>query len=161
MDDRKHADSHLYVDRSPTCLVYARLSSRERISIAVAVTLGIALSVPLSASALSVSAPSNTAMQQRIAALLRRGDLIGPLVNREYLDDEDTDAGPVVDFGLYYGPRIRYTVPLPARVQILPGSNNTRSEIGCVKLIRKWEERPRQLVRHKEWLRIRIPITEN
>jgi hypothetical protein len=129
MDDRKHGDSHFYFDRSPTCLVYARLSSREQVSITVAVTLVVALSVPLSAPALSVSAPSNTAMRQRIARPLQGSAPIGPLVKGKYLSDDDADMGPVLDFGLYYGPSIRFTLPLPARVQISPGSNNTGSEI--------------------------------
>jgi hypothetical protein len=53
MDDRKHAVSRLYFDRSPTCLVYVRSSPRDQISITVAVTLVVAVCVPLSAPALS------------------------------------------------------------------------------------------------------------
>lgn len=152
MDDRRHADSHFFVDRSPTRLsprdsrpccsgkfalygipvVRSACASTRLIPIAIAVTLGIALSIPLSASASSASAPPNIAMQKRAAPPSQGGAPVGLLVKRKYISDEDDDLllhEPVVDFGLYYGPRIQFTVPLPARVQISSGSNNTKSEI--------------------------------
>jgi uncharacterized protein YodC (DUF2158 family) len=57
----------------------------KRVSIATAVTLGIALSMPLSISAFADSARSNAAMQSPAAPLLRSGDLVrvrsgGPLM---------------------------------------------------------------------------------
>jgi hypothetical protein len=169
MDDRKHADSHFHLDRSLTCLDYARLSPRDskrsgsgefaaycipvetsackphrlktefnmlastkQVSIAIAVTLGVALSMPLSTPAFSAFAPWNTAMQKQAAPPLRSGALVGLLVKRKYISDDDIDLqwrGPVVDFGLYYGAPIRFTAPIPARVQMLSGSNNMRSAI--------------------------------
>src|ERR1700676_548293 len=101
-------DNHFHFDRLPTCLIYARLSAREpmrcgsghlckahkfkmefdmlastkQASIAIAAMLGVALSVPLSIPAFSASSDSGV--------------------------DDDVDVrGPVVDFGLYYGPHIQ------------------------------------------------------
>jgi|ERR1700730_13930699 hypothetical protein len=124
MDDRKHA-IHFYLDRLSACLVHARLRPCEQISIAIALTLGVALSIPWSAPTFSVSAASNTAMQKRIAPPLRSSALVVVLVRQKYLSDDDADllrGGPVLDFGLYYGSGIQLTIPLPARVQISSGS---------------------------------------
>jgi uncharacterized protein YodC (DUF2158 family) len=60
-------------------------ASTKQVSIAIAVTLGIALSVPSSIPAFSEPAPSSAAMQSGVAAPLRSGDLVrvrsgGPLM---------------------------------------------------------------------------------
>jgi uncharacterized protein YodC (DUF2158 family) len=52
------------------------LAFTQRTSIATALTLGIALSMPLSVPALSDSAPPNTAMQSQTAPPFQRGDLV-------------------------------------------------------------------------------------
>src|SRR3979409_1861410 len=64
---------------------FKMLASTKQVSVATAVTLGIALSLPLSAPAFSASAPSNTATQNRAAPSLRSGNLVrlpsgGPLM---------------------------------------------------------------------------------
>jgi uncharacterized protein YodC (DUF2158 family) len=62
------------------------LASAKQVSIAIAVTLGVALSMPLSVPAFSDSAPpSKTAMQKQAAPPIRNGDLVrvrsgGPLM---------------------------------------------------------------------------------
>ena len=82
------------------------LAFTKQASIAIAGTLGVALSMPLSIPASVAS--SNMAMLNRAAPPLRNDDLI--LANRKYVsvDDDVLLRGPVVDFGLYYGPRIRF-----------------------------------------------------
>jgi uncharacterized protein YodC (DUF2158 family) len=61
------------------------LGFTKRASIATALTLGIAFSMPLSVPAFSDPAQSNTAIQSQTAASLQRGDLVrlrsgGPLM---------------------------------------------------------------------------------
>jgi uncharacterized protein YodC (DUF2158 family) len=61
------------------------LAFTKRVSTAIALTLGVALSVPLSVPAFSASALSNTALQNQAAPALGRGNLVrlrsgGPLM---------------------------------------------------------------------------------
>jgi uncharacterized protein YodC (DUF2158 family) len=61
------------------------LAFTKRVSTAIALTLGVALSVPLSVPAFSAPASSNTAMQNQAAPALGRGNLVrlrsgGPLM---------------------------------------------------------------------------------
>jgi hypothetical protein len=61
------------------------LAFTKRVSIAIVLTLGVALSMALSIPAFSDTAPSNTAMRNRTAPSLQRGDLVrlrsgGPLM---------------------------------------------------------------------------------
>jgi hypothetical protein len=82
------------------------LAFTKQASISIAVTLGVALSMPLSMPAYSAS--SNRAMLNRGASALRN-NLV--LAKRKYVGVDDDDfllRGPVFDFGLYYGPRIRF-----------------------------------------------------
>jgi uncharacterized protein YodC (DUF2158 family) len=55
---------------------FGMLMVTKRASMATAVTIGIALVMPLSAPAFSDPSSSNTAMQSRTAAVLQRGDLV-------------------------------------------------------------------------------------
>jgi uncharacterized protein YodC (DUF2158 family) len=73
------------------------LGFTKRASIATALTLGIALSMPLSVPAFSDPAPSNTAMQSQTAASLQRGDLVrlrsgGPLMTIGGIKGDQVDC---------------------------------------------------------------------
>jgi uncharacterized protein YodC (DUF2158 family) len=64
---------------------FEMFTSAKQISIAMAVTLGVAVSVPLSGPAFSQPAPSKTEMPNQAAPALRGGDLVrirsgGPLM---------------------------------------------------------------------------------
>src|SRR5258708_18622128 len=61
------------------------LASTKQVSIAIAVTLGVALSMPSSAPAFSAFAPWNTVMQKQAPPPLRSGALGGLFVKRKYI----------------------------------------------------------------------------
>jgi hypothetical protein len=79
-------------------------------SIAIAAMLGAALCMPCSIPAFSASL--NLAMLNQAVPPLQNGSLVGLLATRKYISvDDDVDLtrrGPVVDFGLYYGPHIQF-----------------------------------------------------
>jgi hypothetical protein len=85
------------------------LALTKQASIAIAVTRGAALSMPLSIPAFFAS--SNIAMLNRAAPPSRNGNLVGLLAKRKHISDDYVDLlwrGPVVDFSLYYGPPIQF-----------------------------------------------------
>ncbi len=89
-----------------------------RSSIAIAAMLGAALCIPCSIPAFSAS--SNLTMLNRAAP---------PLAKRKYISvDDDVDLtrrGPVVDFGLYYGPHIPNRAP-PAAPERTPFTSSRK-----------------------------------
>jgi hypothetical protein len=85
------------------------LTFTKQDSIIIAATLGVALSVPLSITAWFPS--TNAALLNKAAAPARNGNLAGPLAKPEHGSSADANLpprGPVVDFGLYYGPHIHF-----------------------------------------------------
>jgi uncharacterized protein YodC (DUF2158 family) len=73
------------------------LTFTRRASIATALILGIAFSMPLSVPAFSDSAPTNTVMQSQTAASLQAGDLVrlrsgGPLMTVNGIKGNQADC---------------------------------------------------------------------
>jgi len=77
------------------------LTFTKQDSIVIAVTLGIVLAVPL-----LIPAFSTSVVPKRAASLLSNRDHAGASAKRVGVDVPS--RGPVVDFGLYYGPRIHF-----------------------------------------------------
>jgi hypothetical protein len=87
-------------------LEFNMLTFTKQDSIVIAVTLGIVLAVPLLIPALSSSVVPN-----RAASSLSNKVHAGALAKRKRVDVDSINVpsrGPVVDFGLYYGPHIHF-----------------------------------------------------
>jgi hypothetical protein len=85
-------------------LEFNMLTFTKQDSIVIAVTLGIVLAVPLLIPAFSASVVPN-----RAASSLSNRDHAGASAKRVGVDGIDVPSrGPVVDFGLYFGPRIHF-----------------------------------------------------
>jgi hypothetical protein len=82
-------------------LEFNMLTFTKQDSIVIAVTLGIVLAVPLLIPAFSTSVVPN-----RAASSLSNRDHAGAVAKRVGVDVPS--RRPVVDFGLYYGPRIHF-----------------------------------------------------
>jgi hypothetical protein len=101
----------MFVSRTNFKMEFKMLTLTKQASIAIAVTLGVALIIPVSISIPAVSASSNIIMLNRAAPPLRHGNPVGPLAKRKSIGVAGAGLalrGPVVDFGLYYGHHMQF-----------------------------------------------------